>query len=285
MRGTETGARYPSSSQVCPPWMWWGGVNRELSEICCYWKLSFPSSNSLLRKLESSTDIITLLVRDGSCRRLSPALAGTPKPSAAPCVIMARYWHLWWQLQELTSTWRCWSKSKKNCSPRHLPCQWPTNLHSHNKRSSVFQALSLPQACASLWIRAPLGQKFSKSQVPSFQSQLVVSLFPPSGQLSYELLPKATVKLNHCALGGWVVGEEEILTSQGNCLCCTSCWPWACSPMHRSCGGFLLSLFSRPGARDQVCCSISCTWAFIANANPQECVKLKPWGFAQHAVL
>ena len=79
-----------------------------------------------------------------------------------------------------------------------------------------------------------MGYKCNKTPGSLFQSWVVVSLFPPIGQLQYELLPKPTVKSNHYSL------QEKKKSSSlwGIFFWCKSCWLWHASHAHTSCGGF-----------------------------------------------
>lgn len=80
-----------------------------------------------------------------------------------------------------------------------LPLNWTEMLARTTKDlvCLVSSTLGPSRACEQghWW-----GTDAGKAQVPSFQSRGMVSLFPPTGRLQDELLPKPTVKFSHHSL-------------------------------------------------------------------------------------
>ena len=110
-------------------------------------------------------------------------------------------------------------------------CHPPSQLDPKTKEPLCFNSCShrpsLAREQGHWW-----GRNAIKSQVPSFQSWVVVSLLPPTGQLQHELLPKPTVKFNLHSLQE----KKKSLSLPGILLWCKSCRLWHASHIHTRCG-------------------------------------------------
>lgn len=133
-----------------------------------------------------------------------------------------------WQTQRLTSGQQTQGKNGRKNSEKK--CHPPSQLDPKTKELLCFNSCShrpsLAREEGHWW-----GRNAIKSQVPSFQSWVVVSLLPPTGQLQHELLPKPTVKFNLHSLQE----KKKSLSLPGILLWCKSCRLWHASHIHTRC--------------------------------------------------